>query len=499
MTSNYIIHMGSNTINKRIKIKELLSKYEIKILEKNANAFFYILINLIFNLPVERFRLAINRKYIFLKKRKRNYLVFDITKKLLLMNNIDTNERFINFIENKKRNFNTKPWINDASACQANTTSEPFNTYNDNFSKHPIIYDNIFKNNLPTKFNDLQINEQKDISYYNIFYNILRNDQKESFENNKLFCENDLKKNNIICNCLSNPNYLKTDLDINEDSSTVANSSLFTSNDETPNATIMNNTKNKYSSFFKSQSLFPLNTINLKYIQNKINELKLNNYEEDNINDMCLSCKREVIDLNNNEHNNSGTKKCIIKIKENKSTINIFDEFLDIHVLFRLKGGKGGFGANLRNKKRKKKKKKSNDILSNASRNIKGHRVLLDNIVQTTEKLLTKKKNEQAIADKLNNATSLLTNITVSADNSDEQLHKYIPQNETEIETNHNTDFLNNQKNAVHEIVESGIHYEAEQKKKSEKIKTKKNIDKNEQNNNKNNILKSLDDMYTFL
>ncbi|CXH79781.1 conserved Plasmodium protein, unknown function [Plasmodium berghei] len=499
MTSNYIIHMGSNTINKRIKIKGLLSKYEIKILEKNSNAFFYILINLIFNLPVERFRLAINRKYIFLKKRKRNYLVFDITKKLLIMNNIDTNERFINLIENKKRYFNTKPWMNDASPCQANTISESSNMYNDNFSKRPMFYDNIFKNNLSTKYNCLQINEQKDISYYNIFYNILRNDQKECFENNKVFCENNLGKNNIICNCLSNPSYLKTDLNINESNSTVTNSSLFYSNNETSNTTIMHSTKNKYSSFLKSQSLFPLNPISLKYIQNKINELKLNNYEENDINDRCLSCKREVIDLNNNEYNNSDTKKCIIKIKENKSTINIFDEFLDIHVLFRLKGGKGGFGANLRNKKRKKKKKKSNDILSNASRNIRGQRVILDNIVQTTEKLLTKKKNEQTIVDKLNNASSLLTNITVSNDNSDEQIYKYIPQNEVKIEINHKTDFLHNQKNIVHEIVESGIHYEAEQKKKSQKIKTKKNIDKNEQTNNKNNILKSLDDMYTCL
>ncbi|CRG93610.1 conserved Plasmodium protein, unknown function [Plasmodium gallinaceum] len=421
MTSNYIIHIGNKIINKRIKIKEFLNKYERKVLEKNVNVFFYILINLLFNLSIDRFRLVINRKYIFFKNRKRIDIVFNITKKLLTLNNIDIKEKITNLIENKKNCI-------DNSEINENELYEDINTKRNNFSNTSLV-DNIYK-----EYRKLNIKNEKD--YLNNKSETLLNNQEKFFDK-KLFYENYTFENKS--------NYI-------------------------------NYYENFKSDHLDNKVLFSSNLLNYKDVKNKINDFKIKSNEEYHKNKNILEQK-----VSNNKYD----KKSIILIKKEKKTnINIFDEFLDIYLLFRLKGGKGGFGANLRVKKRKKKKKNNFD----AARNLKGNRILVDRIIETSEILLKKKEQEQILIDKLN--SSFIINET---DENDHLLKNHIIKDEINENSSKSENFIkDNQKLDMRHIIANGIKEEKKQKKN-----LKKKIDKNVNNQIKN--VKSIENMYNFL
>ncbi|KAI4837460.1 SDE2 domain-containing protein [Plasmodium brasilianum] len=450
MISNYIIHIGNDIINKRIRIKELLNKYERKILEKNVNAFFYILINLIFNLPIERFRLVINRKYIFLKKKKKYDIIFNITKKLLILNNIDIKKELNNYIENKKYCIDTNHEINEAlSSCACSFFYNEMNLKRCANPTSTTLIDNIYKkeNNGNRKHN-LLINEKKDMSPYNMLSNIIINNPDKLYDNKKLFYENYIFENaKGSSSSSSSSNYLN----------------------------YCENIKNDFNIKEKKKHFFSFNSFYFKEIKNKINEIKLKSNDEYYKN-ISISCENKIdttsrtINMCNTcnacNARNACDKKNIILInqKENKSSnINIFDEFLDIYLLFRLRGGKGGF----------------------------------DNIIETTENLIKKKKQEQKLIDKLNNNSSLLISNNSSYDNNDEKcLSNYIFKDESrEEEISPNYLIINNrQTNILRDIVANGIN----QEKNMKKIKTKKDIEKNakKEKKAKNVNLKAIEDMY---
>ncbi|CRH01104.1 conserved Plasmodium protein, unknown function [Plasmodium relictum] len=421
MTSNYIIHIGNKVINKRIKIKEFLNKYERKVLEKNVNAFFYILINLLFNLSVDRFRLVINRKYIFFKNRKKIDIVFSITRKLLILNKIDIKEKITNLIENKKSCISN-------NEIYENELYEEVNTKRNIFSN--TLVDNIYK-----EYRKHNAKNEKD--YHNNKSEILRNNQEKIFDK-KLFYEN--------CAFENKSNYLN----------------------------YYENFKNDYI----DKISFSSNLHNYKDVKNKINEFKIKSNEEYHKNKNILEQK-----IGSNKYD----KKNIILIKkEKKGSINIFDEFLDIYLLFRLIGGKGGFGANLRVKKKKKKKKSNVD----SSRSLKGSRILVDRIIETSEILLKKKEKEKILIDKLN--SSFIINET---DENDNILKKHIVNDEINENSNHKEEnFIKDiQKKEIRDIIANGIIQEKKQKKIS-----KKKIDKNMKSSKSSN-LKSIENLYNFL
>ncbi|KJP88894.1 hypothetical protein AK88_01388 [Plasmodium fragile] len=339
MTSNYIIHIGNNIVNKRLKISEYLNKYERRIIEKNASAFFYILINLIFDVPIERFRLVINRKYIFLKKKKKKIdVVFTITKKLLIMNNISIKERFLRFGDGSGLDESDTTWC----VTWADYFPPSEHSLNPTTWETPVINDANF-NLLPTwrfrpktvlldnaiKKNNQIINEKKDISHHSIMSNILTNANEERLVDSKRFLH------------------------------TYDEHPFYGSRPSNHFLNLVGSITSEYKKEVKKK-LSSYNSFYFKEIKNKMNHFKSMSSEE-------YYCPRTNTHCDENgkvhisaSENNFAEKRSIILIKknENKSAVNIFDEFLDIYVLFRLKGGKGGFGANLRNKKRKKKKKK---------------------------------------------------------------------------------------------------------------------------------------------
>ncbi|SBS87525.1 conserved Plasmodium protein, unknown function [Plasmodium malariae] len=268
MISNYIIHIGNDIINKRIRIKELLNKYERKILEKNVNAFFYILINLIFNLPIERFRLVINRKYIFLKKKKKYDIIFNITKKLLILNNIDIKKELNNYIENKKYCIDTNHEINEAlSSCACSFFYNEMNLKRCANPTSTTLIDNIYKkeNNGNRKHN-LLINEKKDMSPYNMLSNIIINNPDKLYDNKKLFYENYIFENaKGSSSSSSSSNYLN----------------------------YCENIKNDFNIKEKKKHFFSFNSFYFKEIKNKINEIKLKSNDEYYKN-ISISCENKI-------------------------------------------------------------------------------------------------------------------------------------------------------------------------------------------------------------
>ncbi|ANQ09219.1 Uncharacterized protein PCOAH_00036900 [Plasmodium coatneyi] len=452
MTSNYIIHIGNNIVNKRIKISEYLSKYERKIIEKNASAFFYILINLLFDVPIERFRLVINRKYIFLKKRKKLDVVFTITKKLLILNNISVKERFLRFLDGSVEE-------DSDNACCA--------TRADYFLPKTVLLDNAMKRNNPL------MNEKKDISHHGIMPNILTSANGDKLVDSKRF----------LHNCDEHP--------------------FQGSRPSTHYLNLAGTITSEYKKEVKKK-LSSYNSFYFKEIKGKVNHFKAKSSEE-------YYCPRKPSPRDTSKvhipdsENNVCQQRSIILIKksDNKTGINILDEFLDIYVEVRV-----ALELTYEIKKGKKKKKKKN-ILDDASRNIRGNRVLLDTIVQTTENLISKREKEQILLEKLNSAPPFIQRL--SYDNADElenggaiptgeeQLGETADQS-TDQPLDHHPDGENaqmqitfHQRSHLHEIVYNGIVQEG----KPKKDKTKKKIDKDKREKSRN--LKSIENMYTCL
>ncbi|GAB67514.1 hypothetical protein PCYB_115340, partial [Plasmodium cynomolgi strain B] len=338
MTSNYIIHIGSNIVNKRLKISEYLSKYERRIIEKNTSAFFYILINLIFDVPIERFRLVINRKYIFLKKKKKLDVVFTITKKLLIMNNISVKERFLRFGDGRgedesdstccvtrpgyfppsehalhaaphpEHSLNPPTWeapVNDANVSLLPTWESPVNDPNVNlhptwrFRPKTVLLDNTIKKNNPL------MNEKKDISHHSIMSNMHTN---ASANGDKLV---DSKK--FLHNYDEYP--------------------FQGSRPSTPYVNLVGSVRSEYKKEVKKK-LSSYNSFYFKEIKNKINHFKVKSGEECYCSRKNTHCDASNVHISGGE-NNFCEKRSIILIKksDNKSGINIFDEFLDIYLL----------------------------------------------------------------------------------------------------------------------------------------------------------------------
>ncbi|SOV74570.1 conserved Plasmodium protein, unknown function [Plasmodium sp. gorilla clade G3] len=577
MTSNYIIHIGNNIINKRIKIKEFLNKYERKILEKNASAFFYLLINLLFNLSIDRFRLVINRKYIFFKKKKRIDLVFNITKKLLARNNIDIKEKKINyFLDNiKKYNDTYTTSMTTMQTSPNNNIHDNWCLYNDiNNKKHHLQLNTILiDNSYPKKkefFNKIynSINEKKEnITHYNIISNVLRNNNQEFVIDKQFIYDNYFYEN-----------FNAHNIPLSQIVSLSNNSTTLTPVHDNTYANFVDHyKKNDFNN--KDIITFPLNSYYLQDIKNKFNEYKIkanenyllkkynknferhfisasnttssssssistscynhknnnsNNNSNSNSNNNNNNNNNNNSNNNNNNNNNSNNSNnnnnnsnnlaydkqnnfILIKKKKqtkiNKYNINIFDEFLDIYLLFRLRGGKGGFGANLRNKKKKKKKKKNkNDLLLDASRSINGNRILIDRVLQTSEILLKKKQQEQILIEKLNSSHIINNNISdeekdfTLINNQKKNVHDFI-NHKNHITHNEESTTYNNETNSkLHDMILMGMNKEKQNKvnntnnehTNNNKIKKKNAIQKND-TNHKNYKLKSIDNMYNFL
>ncbi|EUD66297.1 hypothetical protein C922_03213 [Plasmodium inui San Antonio 1] len=482
MTSNYIIHIGNNIVNKRLKINEYLSKNERRIIEKNTSAFFYILINLIFDVPIERFRLVINRKYVFLKKKKKVDVVFTITKKLIIMNNISVKERFLCFGDGRGADGRSAD-ESDGTCCPTPADYIPpeceapvtdanvslFPTWR--FRPKTVFLDKTIRKNNPL------MNEKKDISHHSIMSSLLTNANGEklldSIKSLNNYDEPPVQWTSTSIHCLN----------------------------------LLGNIRSEYKEEVKKK-LSSYNSFYFKEIKNKMNPFKTKSSEECYCPRGTPHCDTRKVHISGSENNFCQQRSIIlIKKSDNKSGINIFDEFLDIYVLFRLKGGKGGFGANLRNKKKKKKKKKKN-ILDDASRNIRGNRVLLDTIKQTTENLISKREKEQILLEKLNSAPPLIQEL--SYDNADELENRgaiprgepvgQAPDQRRDQSADHHphgedaqmqTTF--HRRSNLHDIVYNGIVQEGKQK----KDKTKKKIDKDKREKSRN--LKSIENMYTCL
>ncbi|SPJ09203.1 conserved Plasmodium protein, unknown function [Plasmodium sp. DRC-Itaito] len=554
MTSNYIIHIGNNIINKRIKIKEFLNKYERKILEKNASAFFYLLINLLFNLSIDRFRLVINRKYIFFKKKKRIDLVFNITKKLLARNNIDIKEKKINyFLDNiKKYNDTYTTSMNTVQTSPNNSMHENYSLYNDiNNKKHhlqsnAILIDNSYTNKKEF-FNKIynSINEKKEnITHYNIISNVLRNNNQEFVIDKKFIYDNYFYEN-----------YNAHNIPLSQIVSLSNNSTTLTPVHDNTYVNFVDHYK-KYDFNNKDIITFPLNSYYLQDIKNKFNEYKIKtnenyilkkynkNFERhfisasnttssssSSISTTCYNNNNNNSNNNNSNNNNNNSinnnsinnnsnnlaydkQNNFIFIKKKKQTkinkynINIFDEFLDIYLLFRLRGGKGGFGANLRNKKKKKKKK----LLLDASRSINGHRILIDRVLQTSDILLKKKQQEQILIEKLNSSHIINNNTSdeekdfTLTNNQNKNVHDFINHKNHITQNEEPTTYTNQTNSKLHDMILMGMNKEKQNKvnntnnqhTSNNKIKKKNAIQKND-TSHKNYKLKSIDNMYNFL
>ncbi|SBS95699.1 conserved Plasmodium protein, unknown function [Plasmodium ovale curtisi] len=524
MTSNYIIRIGNRVVNKRIKIKEVLSKYERKMLERNPSVFFYLLINLLFDLPIERFRLVINRKYIFLKKKKKIDRVFHITKKLLALNQIDVKDKRGGFSESALCYVYTKPKrlesfapIPPITAASIDVTSENSGT---NILRHEfhkldkkqssllcgsmVRSDYIYKRDVLSIKPTVSVKEEQNITHCSTIPYTLTNNEKTLFANRSVHweCFNFEKKKSssssssffsVYSSSTSSTNYL----------SASGHTGGSKKGEKTKGEVVgeevsgaEEGTDVETQSKWKRFSGFT--SFHLKEGKNGISKFMLKKTHEGwfaNVRTYCGDSTSELVKMETKYKYdwdciyNCNYDKCesySTNKKEKKPKINILDEFLDIHLLFRLRGGKGGFGANLRNKKRKKKKKKQNDHLNDASRNLKGNRIMLDNIIQTTEKLVEKKKKEQYIIDKFNSATTLLGNNHNSYDNSDEMLLKYVPTGETKNErkSEHTTrehHLVETQKENLHQLVATGITHE---KRPKNNIKMKKSIGKLKKNKN---------------
>ncbi|ETW62762.1 hypothetical protein PFMC_01283 [Plasmodium falciparum CAMP/Malaysia] len=565
MTSNYIIHIGNNIINKRIKIKEFLNKYERKILEKNASAFFYLLINLLFNLSIDRFRLVINRKYIFFKKKKRIDLVFNITKKLLARNNIDIKEKKINyFLDNiKKYNDTYTTSLNTMQTYPNNSMHEICCSYNDiNNKKHHLPSNTILINNSYTNkkefFNKIynSVNEKKEnITHYNIISNVLLNNNQEfvidkKFIYDNYFCENYNTHNIPISQIVSLSNNSAT---------------LSPVHDNTYVNFVDHYKKNDFNN--KDIITFPLNSYYLQNIKNKFNEYKIKTHENYLLKKYNKNVERHFISArnttssssssisttcynnNNNNDNNNGNNNdnnndnnngnnngnnndnnngnnngnnndnnngnnhnnnhnnnnsynsnnlaydkqnnfILIKKKKqtkiNKYNINIFDEFLDIYLLFRLRG--------------------------DASRSINGHRILIDKVLQTSDILLKKKQQEQILIEKLNSSHIINNNTSdeekdfTLSNNQNKSVHDFINHKNHITQNEESTTYTNQTNSKLHDMILMGMNKEKQNKvnntnnqhTNNNKIKKKNAIQKND-TSHKNYKLKSIDNMYNFL
>ncbi|GAW81990.1 hypothetical protein, conserved [Plasmodium gonderi] len=521
MTSNYIIHIGNNIVNKRLKIYEYLNKYERRILEKNANAFFYILINLIFDVPIERFRLVINRKYIFLKKKKKIDTVFNITKKLLILNNISIKKRFKSGEEDEYMGCAVKTsYVQCINYFQCFNDSH-YTKNSPSIIEHGLLYPMYKSSNILSEctLKDLELSQTPTLCY----------------SASSLLLDNANKKHNLFTNEKKDTSHhsIMSDILIKSNPEKLIDSKRFFYEFEedpfqntrysTNYLNHIDNRRNEYKKEIKKK-LSSYNSFHFKEIKNKLNEFKWKSNEEYYYPKKTTTYCDSNLHKQNSE-NNYCEKKSIILINknENKSGINIFDEFLDIYLLFRLRGGKGGFGANLRNKKKKKKKKKKSN-LDDASRNARGTRTLVDTIIKTTEILAKKKKHEQMLIEKLNTAAPFIHRF--SYDSSDELTNNNnqtlksekwkedklggkvdghdLPEEHQADEENAQPRATNNQRNHLHDIVYNGIVQERkikdevakEEKKKKEK--TKKKIDKDNKMGKDRN-LKSIENMYTCL
>ncbi|SOV21540.1 conserved Plasmodium protein, unknown function [Plasmodium sp. DRC-Itaito] len=553
MTSNYIIHIGNNIINKRIKIKEFLNKYERKILEKNASAFFYLLINLLFNLSIDRFRLVINRKYIFFKKKKRIDLVFNITKKLLARNNIDIKEKKINYFLDNIKKYNdtyttsmttmqTSPNYNIHENCF------PYNEINNkkhHLQSNTILIDNSYSNKKEF-FHKIynSINEKKEnITHYNIISNVLLNNNQEFVIDKKFIYDNYLYEN-------YNPHNIPLSQIVNLSN----NSTTLTPVHDNTYVNFLDHYKKYDCNNKKDIITFPLNSYYLQDIKNKFNEYKIKTNENyllkkynknverhfisasnttssssSSISTTCYNNINNNINNNSNNNNNNNSNNCnnlpydkqnnfiLIKKKKqtkiNKYNINIFDEFLDIYLLFRLRGGKGGFGANLRNKKKKKKKKKNkNDLLLDASRSINGNRILIDRVLQTSEILLKKKQQEQILIEKLNSSHIINNNTSdeekdfTLTNNQNKNVYEFINDKNHNTQNDESNIYTNETNSKLHDMILIGMNKEKQNKgnntnnqhTNNKKIKKINAIQKND-TSHKNYKLKSIDNMYNFL
>ncbi|VUZ97205.1 conserved Plasmodium protein, unknown function [Plasmodium vivax] len=463
MTSNYIIHIGNHIVNKRLKISEYLSKCERRVIEKNASAFFYILINLIFDVPIERFRLVINRKYIFLKKKKKVDAVFTITKKLLVLNNISVKERFLCWGD--------ESGVDESDSTSYATGEAPVNEANASLlpawrcRPKTVLLDSTIKKNNPL------MNEKKDISHQSILPNMLTNANADRLVEWKRFLHN------------------------------YEEHPLQGSRPSIHHLNLVGGVRSEYKKEVKKKLSSYNNSFYFKEIKSKMNHFKAKASEECYCPRKNTHCDPSKVHSSCREKNLSEQRGILLINKsDSKLGINIFDEFLDIYLLFRLKGGKGGFGANLRNKKRKKKKKKKN-ILDDASRNIRGNRVLLDTIMQTTENLISKREKEQILLEKLSSAPPLIQDL--SYDNADElgnggaipssERRGDLPGDRHPHAENTQMQTTPHQGSHLHDIVSNGIVQEG----KTKKDKTKKKIDKDRRGKNRN--LKSIENMYTCL
>lgn len=346
-------------MNKRIKIKEFLNRGERKTLEKYANVYFYVLINLLYNLPIDKFRLVINRKYIFFKNKKKIESVIAITKKLLKLNNFDIKGKFLT-IDNDTLCTSTCTYTHDVEEeVEEEVVSEEIK--------------------MPHKFMDDIIKEYMLMKLKNesIYYtNNIPTKHDEHWKDKRFFVENSIFENRSH---LQNY-YEHVPLDERE---------IQTLN----RMTYYEGLKEKFDELRKESILE--HKLFYKSIYNR--GLLANRYDQN----------KKLVILRNER-------------KDKKPGINIFDEFLDIYVLFRLGGGKGGFGANLRNKKKKKKKRRNN---LDASRNLNGERVLVDKIVESSELLAKKKQEEETLIQKLNEAT-LKNPYPIAIEMEDEELLK---------------------------------------------------------------------------
>ncbi|SBT39890.1 conserved Plasmodium protein, unknown function [Plasmodium ovale wallikeri] len=506
--------------------QEVLSKYERKMLERNPSVFFYLLINLLFDLPIERFRLVINRKYIFLKKKKKIDRVFYITKKLLALNQIDVKDKRGGFSEGALCYVYAKPKRLESFAPVPPLTSAsiavPSENSGTNIIRHEfhkldrkqssllcgsmVRSDCIYKRDALSIKPTVSVKEEQNITHCSTIPYTLTNNEKTLFANRSAHweCFNFEKKKSSSCSSssccsvysssTSSTNYLNAPgyaggRKKGEVVGEVVGKTLSGAVSGAEGG-IDVETQSKW------ERVPSFTSFHLKGGKNGISKFKLKKKHEGwfaNVRTYCGGSTSELVKMETKyKHDWDRIYNCSCYKRESQSTnkkekkpkINILDEFLDIHLLFRLRGGKGGFGANLRNKKRKKKKKKQNDHLYDASRNLKGNRIMLDNIIQTTEKLVEKKKREQYIIDKFNSATTLLGNNHNSYDNSDEMLLKYVPTGETKNERKSERTgehlLVETQKENLHQLIATGITHE----KRTNNIKLKKSIGKLEKNKN---------------
>ncbi|EWC89745.1 hypothetical protein PFNF54_01324 [Plasmodium falciparum NF54] len=481
MTSNYIIHIGNNIINKRIKIKEFLNKYERKILEKNASAFFYLLINLLFNLSIDRFRLVINRKYIFFKKKKRIDLVFNITKKLLARNNIDIKEKKINyFLDNiKKYNDTYTTSLNTMQTYPNNSMHEICCSYNDiNNKKHHLPSNTILINNSYTNKKEFlnkiynSVNEKKEnITHYNIISNVLLNNNQEFVIDKKFIYDN------YFCE-----NYNTHNIPISQIVSLSNNSaSLSPVHDNTYVNFVDHYKKNDFNN--KDIITFPLNSYYLQNIKNKFNEYKIKTHENYLLKKYNKNVERHFISARNTTSSSSSSISTTCYNNNNNNDNN---------------NGNNNDNNNGNN--------------NDASRSINGHRILIDKVLQTSDILLKKKQQEQILIEKLNSSHIINNNTSdeekdfTLSNNQNKSVHDFINHKNHITQNEESTTYTNQTNSKLHDMILMGMNKEKQNKvnntnnqhTNNNKIKKKNAIQKND-TSHKNYKLKSIDNMYNFL